>query len=282
MGLPTLHEFLADTSWHGAVVAHRGAWHQTAENSLKSVDDAVQLGCRFVEIDVQETIDGVPFCLHDVSLMRTTGKALQAAANPWAQIADLPLLMADGGIGAAVSDQRLPSLAAMLDHTKDRIYVDLDVKRPHQLPAIADAVRRTDAAAHVNLKMWVHGRADLAFAQQIKEELGIILKPILLVERNNLDHMLEVVRSLDAPMIEANFDRWETVLRFTDAAWSERRDVFVNTLDEAASTFVVDSGALQDPKGTWGALLDAGVRLLQTDEPEALSAYLQRHRRTKG
>lgn len=97
-----------------------------------------------------------------------------------------------------------------------------------------------------------------------------------------MDHMLEVIRLLDAPMIEANFDCWGSVLRMSDAAWSEGRDIFVNTLDAAPSTFAIDSGALRDPRGTWGALLDAGARMLQTDEPEALCAYLKRHRRAKG
>ncbi len=281
MSLPPLKEFLADKSWAGCAIAHRGAWHDTAENALRAVDHALAVGCQYVEIDVQETIDGVPFCLHDISLLRTTGRAMNAAAHHWSQIAETPLLMGLGGANAAVSDQRLPSLDAMLDHCKGRVYVDLDVKRPHQLPRIAEALRRTDSGPEVNLKMWIHGQTDLDYALSIQDGLRTILKPIVLIDRSNIDHMLEVIRKLDAPMIEANFDCWDSVLRLSDAAWSEGRDIFVNTLDEARSTFVADSGALQDPRGTWGTLLDAGVRMLQTDEPEALCTYLKTHRKAK-
>lgn len=172
MSLPSLKEFLADKTWPGCAVAHHGAWHATAENSLQSVDDAVALGCHFVEIDVQETIDDVPFCSHDISLRRTSGRAMNAAAHQWSQIAETPLLAGLGDTGAEVSDQKLPSLDAMLDHCKGRIYVDLDVKRPHQLPRIAEALRRADSGPEVNLKMWIHGRADLNYALSSKARLA--------------------------------------------------------------------------------------------------------------
>ncbi len=282
MQLPSIKEFLADKSWHGCSVAHRGAWHRAAENSLLAIDHAVDIGCAFAEIDVQETFDGVPFCLHDLSLLRTAGRDLHAAAHHWSQIETTPLLLGAGGRGVLLSDQKLPSLAEMLTHAAGRIYLDLDVKRPHQLPMVAKAVHQAGVADTVNLKMWIHGRADFEYALQLHQTLNVLIKPILLVEQGNWQEMFGVVQALDAPMVEAKFDRWDTVLRLTDACWAEGRDVFVNTLDDAPSTFVVDSAAAQDPGRTWGALLDAGVRLLQTDEPEALGAYLGRHRKEKG
>jgi glycerophosphoryl diester phosphodiesterase len=54
-------------------VAHRGNAAEYPENTLPAFVSALELGVRFLELDVQLSRDGVPVVIHDHLLARTTG-----------------------------------------------------------------------------------------------------------------------------------------------------------------------------------------------------------------
>lgn len=54
------------------VVGHRGAKTYAPENTLPSIRKARELGCRWVELDVKLSRDGVPMMMHDEDVRRTT------------------------------------------------------------------------------------------------------------------------------------------------------------------------------------------------------------------
>jgi glycerophosphoryl diester phosphodiesterase len=56
------------------LIAHRGYAKAFPENTLLSLDAAVQAGARWVEFDVQLTADAVPVVLHDETFVRTAGR----------------------------------------------------------------------------------------------------------------------------------------------------------------------------------------------------------------
>lgn len=56
------------------IVAHRGNALEHRENSVAAIRSAVELGARFVEIDVQMSSDMVPVLMHDACLLRMYGK----------------------------------------------------------------------------------------------------------------------------------------------------------------------------------------------------------------
>ncbi|MFQ5470535.1 MAG: glycerophosphodiester phosphodiesterase family protein [Gammaproteobacteria bacterium] len=57
-----------------AIIAHRGYTHNHAENTLASINDAFNIGVRYIEIDIQCSADGVPYLFHDEDIFRVTGK----------------------------------------------------------------------------------------------------------------------------------------------------------------------------------------------------------------
>lgn len=57
------------------IVAHRGNAAQYRENSTAAIRSALQLGCKYVEVDVQISADGVPMLAHDNGLMRVFHRA---------------------------------------------------------------------------------------------------------------------------------------------------------------------------------------------------------------
>jgi len=55
------------------LIAHRGNALDFPENTLPAFTSALDLGVRFLELDVQLSEDGVPVVIHDSQLTRTTG-----------------------------------------------------------------------------------------------------------------------------------------------------------------------------------------------------------------
>jgi glycerophosphoryl diester phosphodiesterase len=55
------------------LVAHRGNAREYPENTLPAFRSALELGVRFLELDVQLSADHVPVVIHDHQLMRTAG-----------------------------------------------------------------------------------------------------------------------------------------------------------------------------------------------------------------
>ena len=55
------------------LVAHRGNAAEFPENTLPAFVSALELGVRFLELDVHLSRDGVPVVIHDHTLLRTTG-----------------------------------------------------------------------------------------------------------------------------------------------------------------------------------------------------------------
>ena len=57
------------------LVAHRGNAGEYPENTLPAFESALDLGLKFLELDVQLSADGVPMVIHDPRLERTAGVA---------------------------------------------------------------------------------------------------------------------------------------------------------------------------------------------------------------
>ncbi|XP_007552561.1 glycerophosphodiester phosphodiesterase domain-containing protein 5, partial [Poecilia formosa] len=118
-----------------ALIGHRGAPMLAPENTLMSFEKAVESG-EGLETDVTISYDGVPFLMHDSTLMRTTNVAevfpnrthLDAAMFTWAEIQQLNagswfLLRDPFGTASSLSEtdrsqaqnQSVPSLAQFLE-----------------------------------------------------------------------------------------------------------------------------------------------------------------------
>lgn len=92
------------------LIAHRGEPAHWPENSLCGFRAAMQAGARFVETDVQISVDGVPLLSHDETLLRLTGHDLRIAD---AALADVRSLSAGQSeiFGRRFEDDRVATLA---------------------------------------------------------------------------------------------------------------------------------------------------------------------------
>ncbi len=101
-------ELLLDTR----VIGHRGAAAYAPENTLAGLREARRRGCRWVEIDVRLTRDGVPVLMHDPALDRTTSGRGELGAHDAATVVRLD---AGGWFDESFRSERPPRLEEALD-----------------------------------------------------------------------------------------------------------------------------------------------------------------------
>ena len=98
-------------------IGHRGAKGYTPENTLPSFEQAIQLGCPWVELDVH-LIEGELIVIHDEQVDRTT--------NGTGRLSDLTLSYIrslDAGGGA-----RIPTLSEVIDCVNHRCRINIELK----------------------------------------------------------------------------------------------------------------------------------------------------------
>jgi len=127
----------ADLDDRTQIVAHRGASGTAPENTLAAVDQAIADGAHWVEIDVQRTADDQVVVIHDRDLMRIGKVALTVTQTPYAELAQIDI---GSWFASNFSDQRIPSLQAVLGKCKGRIKVNIELKYYAWDPQLANRV----------------------------------------------------------------------------------------------------------------------------------------------
>lgn len=113
------------------VLAHRGARGHAPENTLAAFDKALELGAKWIELDVQ-LHDGAQWVFHDQRLERCTdGKGWLVDHTA----AALRQLDAGGG-------QKIPLLQEVLEHLRGRVGLNIELKSGDgTAAAVATALR---------------------------------------------------------------------------------------------------------------------------------------------
>ena len=129
--------------WRGkypiTVTAHRGFSGENPENTLASFRAAIAAGADMVELDVHLTRDNELVVIHDDTLERTTdGKGNVADKT----LAELKRLDAGFKFNPRFAGERIPTLTEVLDVTRGRILVNIELKKgknfPYTMEELAD------------------------------------------------------------------------------------------------------------------------------------------------
>jgi glycerophosphoryl diester phosphodiesterase len=114
-----------DMENHTSVIAHRGASASAPENTLAAIQAAIDSGAGWVEIDVQASADGVAVVIHDSDLKKIGGVPLKVSESSFDQLREHDV---GSWFDPKFSDQRIPSLAEVLEICKGRIGVYIELK----------------------------------------------------------------------------------------------------------------------------------------------------------
>ena len=107
------------------VMAHRGLSADAPENTLYAFSDAISAGADFIELDVQQTRDGVLVVMHDSNLKRTTGVNKDIWDVDYADIQDLD---AGSWFDPAYANARIPTLEETLQFVDKRAKLSIEIK----------------------------------------------------------------------------------------------------------------------------------------------------------
>ncbi len=133
------------------LVGHRGVPELELENTLQSIQRAIEFGAQVVEVDIQRTRDGVLVLSHDENIKRTFGVDKNIHEGTWQEIK-----------GVEKDGHRLARLEEALELVGGKAGMFLEVKHPED-------------AQEVYKKVLEHRAADwtaiISFYPQALEEL---------------------------------------------------------------------------------------------------------------
>ncbi len=120
------------------IIAHRGNSGPAPENTRVAIEQAIELEVDLVEVDVSLSRDGVPVLIHGPRLERTTNGKGKVGQMTFDQ---LKALDAGSWKGAQFAGEPILSLREGLEHIRDRIIVNLDIKTPKATMPVLELVR---------------------------------------------------------------------------------------------------------------------------------------------
>lgn len=271
--MKSLKELAASVDRGCLVIAHRGHWQTAPENSCAAVLSAIDIGADLVEIDIRRSRDGCLVVLHDDDTRRMTGQCLIPEQTDQAALRALPLYAGDGS-GRLPSDQHVATLAEVLETGRGRIRFDLDLKDRGLAPEVAAEVARLGMTDQVDVKFAAQDHAAFARIRAFQEATGIATMAITDFSQGT-DALLAELLACPPFMVETRFADLAALALLCKRLEQADVAVWVNTLNVSHCLDFNDDNALLAPDRVWGALLDAGVRAIQTDQSAALGAWLR-------
>lgn len=233
------------------IIGHRGYAERYPENTLPSLEGALDAGCRSVEWDVRVSADGVPVLFHDETLERTTDGHGPLSER---RLDELRTLDAGGWFGRPFRGTRIPTLADALELVRDRaarLYPEVKAAAgAGHLEAIVEAIRRSGLRDRTVLISLDHELLARVRTLDRRLRLGWVV-----ARDRDMDDAVRAVSEDDRALLDP--DR-RLLLRSPERT----RELVARGVPLA--TWTVD-----DPDEA-AALLELGVRRLTTNRVEAL------------
>lgn len=156
---------LDDGAWSDIrVTAHRGSSKDAPENTMAAIALAVDQMADSVEVDVQETKDGVLVLFHDSGLKRITGRGgrLRDLSYAQAEAEDV-----GSWFSGEFSGEKIPTLSEALEFCKGRIFMNIELKN---MGSASDLPERAAAmiAEHDMTEQCVVTSTSLKYLERVK------------------------------------------------------------------------------------------------------------------
>jgi glycerophosphoryl diester phosphodiesterase len=120
------------------IISHAACGGHAPENTLAGIRKAIDLGADAIEIDVQASSDHEPVLMHDLTVDRTTHGTGPLASMTLSQLRALD-----------VGGEPVPTLAEVLEQTKGRVLLIMEIKAPGIEQDVVRAVQQANALEDV-------------------------------------------------------------------------------------------------------------------------------------
>ncbi len=138
------------------ISAHRGGpYPGFPENSIEAFENVLRYTNAIIECDIAVAKDGTLVMMHDDKLDRTTTGKGFVKDYTWEELNKLKLKDEDGKI----TSFKIPTLKQVLEWTKGKAFLTLDVKKGVSLQAINKLIKSTNSAPYVAIITYNLNRA---------------------------------------------------------------------------------------------------------------------------
>lgn len=107
-------------------IAHRGYSTIAPENTEYAFIAAMQQGADGIELDVQQTSDGIPVVIHDISLKRIAGIDRKVSSYTYAELSQIDI---GSWYNPQFSDARIMTLEEVIRLTDGKVFLNIELKR---------------------------------------------------------------------------------------------------------------------------------------------------------
>ena len=255
-----------------SVISHRGDWRNTPENSIRAIQNCIDLGVNMVEIDIKKTKDNELILLHDKTLDRTTtGKGLPQDYT----LAEIKQMRLRNGAGVATSHQ-IPTLEEAMIVAKGKIWVNID-KGYDYFDLVEKVLEKTGTTQQVLIKAGLPYQKVVAENKEVLDKLFFM--PI--IDMANPDAMTmveEYIKNMQPKAFEVCFTQIDQALQnVLDRIQKSGSKVWINTLWPSLCAGLNDDRAVEENQqdSIWGKVIEMGASFIQTDRPKELVNYLR-------
>ncbi|MDR5589216.1 glycerophosphodiester phosphodiesterase [Christiangramia sp. SM2212] len=170
-------------------IGHRGAKAHVAENTLESIQKALEIGVDMIEIDVHKCASGELWVIHDFTLDRTTNGSGEIAKRT---AEELKKLRIEGQF-------KIPLLTEVLELIEGKCLINIELKGLNTAPPVCKLVKEKIASSK-----WEY--ADFIISSFQKNELFEVRKndqeiPIAVLSKASVPEAIELGKRLKASAI---------------------------------------------------------------------------------
>lgn len=246
---------------HPIRLAHRGSRVLWPENTMRAFQGAVDLGYRYLELDVRVTADGVVVVHHDATLERTTDGRGRLADRTLADLRELDAAHNFGpeaGFPHRGESERIPTLEEVLTTFPD-VHVNIDLKAPGSEWPVAECIARLRRVDSVLIGSF-HDARITRFRRITKGRVATSVGTATALRMWSASrvgrHITHRAQAFQMPYAQRGFpmDR-----RFVDAVHASGAQLHAWTVDEASDM---------------ARMLALGVDGIVTDRPDVLNDVL--------
>ncbi|MBB5620359.1 glycerophosphoryl diester phosphodiesterase [Pedobacter cryoconitis] len=228
------------------VIAHRGSHLVKPENSIAAIEEAIELGADYVEIDLRTTRDGQLVLIHNETVDHTTSGKGRIQDLNLDEVAKLTLNAKDGHLYS------LPSFMEALKACKNRINIYLDFKQAD----VAQAYEEIKAAGmEKQVLVYINKAEQYTAWRALAPQMPLMSGLPKLIKKE------EMITFLDKMPLEATDNISDPTV--------------VAALKESGLSVFLDVQMADEDPVKWKVAMDKGVQGVQTDHPEALIKYLK-------
>ena len=233
-----------------SISAHRGGSLEAPENTLEAFKYSLDIGCKYIETDVQLSSDGIPYIFHDDDLKRILDQEIAFNSMPSSEIDRLIIFQ----------KYTIPTLEAALLRFPEALF-QIDVKTDEVAIPALKIIQKCAAMPRVCIASFNSDRLktvsdlypDVCLSMGPKEVMKLLLSSFKLYKKEVPGNCLQI------PVYQYGLKL--VTQRFVNYVHSQGLKIMVWTIND---------------EKTMQGLIDLGVDGIITDRPSLLKALLSR------